>query len=239
MAFRHGAAAVALSTALARSFEQVYGFAPAAIIPNGVEVRAGYRPVARERWRRANGFAPDDVIAVSVARFRPQKNPMALVEAFAEATRERAAAHLWMAGDGPLVEPCRALAARLGAAGRVHFPGLCQDVPELLSACDFFALASDWEGSPVSILEAMAARLPVVATAVGGVPELVEHGANGLLVPPGDKASLTQALAELAGNAALRSAMSCFAAARAERFDVRQMVAAYGTLFERLARRQV
>jgi glycosyltransferase involved in cell wall biosynthesis len=234
MAFRNGTVAVALSPALARSFESVYGFAPAAVIPNGVDIRAGYRPEARERWRRVHGFSPADVIAVSVARFSPQKNPLALIEAFAGATRDRKAAHLWMAGDGPLLEPCRDLAARLQAAPRVHFPGLCLDVPELLSACDFFALASDWEGSPVSILEAMAARLPVVATSAGGVPELVDHGATGLLVPPGDIAGLTKALTEMAGSPALRSAMSHAAATRAEGFDVRPMIAAYATLFERL-----
>jgi glycosyltransferase involved in cell wall biosynthesis len=126
------------------------------------------------------------------------------------------------------------LAARLGVSDRVYLPGLCRDVAQLLSACDIFVLASDWEGVPVAVIEAMAARLPVVATAVGGVGELVEADVTGILVPPGDAQALAGALADLAGDPERRLGMGERGRRRAERFDASVMVASYARLFERL-----
>jgi glycosyltransferase involved in cell wall biosynthesis len=236
VAFRVGAVPVAISNEVARSFESTYGFAPAATIPNGADTRNGFRPGAREAWRRAHGFGESDFLVVSVARFEPQKNPLGLVESFARALRGNPAAHLVMAGEGSLLEANRRLAGRLGVEGRVHFCGLCLDVPELLSACDLFVLASDWEGSSVAVMEAMAARLPVVATAVGGVPELVEDGVTGVLVPAGDAAALAAALAGLAGAPERRRKFRDAAARRASQFDVSAMVDGYAALFERVCR---
>ena len=234
MAFRVGAVPVAISNEVARSFERMYGFAPAATIPNGADTGGGFRPEARERWRRERGFAESDLLVASAARFEAQKNPLGLIEAFARAAEGNAAAHLVMAGEGSLLEASRRLAARLGMERRVHFTGLCLDVPELLSACDLFVLASDWEGSSVAVMEAMAARLPVVATAVGGVPELVEDGVTGVLVPAGDSAALVRALSDLAGNPARRRAFGKAAGRRARQFDASAMVERYAELFERV-----
>jgi glycosyltransferase involved in cell wall biosynthesis len=103
----------------------------------------------------------------------------------------------------------------------------------LLSACDLFVLASDWEGSSVAVIEAMAARLPVVATAVGGVPELVVDGVTGLLTPAGDTAALAAALAGLAADPERRHRMAEAAWGRAPLFDVTAMVARYAAFFER------
>lgn len=235
-AFRRGVVPVAISGEIARSFERVYGFAPAAVIPNGAEVRAGFRPEARERWRTANGFGADDLLFVSLARLEPQKNPLGLIEAFARAVPAAPNAHLVMAGEGSLSEECRRLAEQSGLAGRVHLAGLCRDVPELLSACDLFVLASDWEGSPVAVIEAMAARLPVVATAVGGVPELVDDGLTGMLVPARSPSALAGAMTILARDSERRRRMGEAAASRALRFDVHTMIDAYAALFERLSK---
>jgi glycosyltransferase involved in cell wall biosynthesis len=244
-AFRRGAVPVAVAGEVARSFRKAYGFEPAATIPNGVEAarfrRVGQAvppatgsptacptcPGEREGWRRAHGFGAGDLIVVSVARLEPQKNPLGLIDAFARMMTP--GAHLVMAGEGSLADAAR------GRAARVHLVGVETDVAPLLAAADVFALASEWEGNPMAVMEAMAAGVPVVATAVGGVPEVVEHGVTGLLVPPGDPEALAQALDLVAADGALRRRMSAAAIARAQRFGVDAMVAAYADLFERVA----
>jgi len=236
LAFRAGAVPVAVSPRVADSFRAAYGFAPAATIPNGVDTQALFRPDLREAWRRAHGFAPHDLLVAAVARLEPQKNPAGAIEAFARGLGGHASAHLVWAGTGSLLDAGRRAAAASGIERRVHFLGVCDDaeMAGLLSACDLFLLASAWEGSPVAIIEAMAAHLPVVATAVGGVPELVEHGVTGVLAPPGDIPALAGALAALAGDPARCQSMRCAAAARAAGFDSARMVDAYAALFEKL-----
>jgi glycosyltransferase involved in cell wall biosynthesis len=234
IAFRAGALPVAISEEVARSFQSMYGFRPVATIPNGADTRHGFRAEAREVWRRGHGFGQGDLLVASVARFEPQKNPLGSIEAFARALAGNPAAHLVMAGEGSMLEASQRLAARLGVGRQVYFSGLCLDVPELLSACDLFVLASDWEGSSVAVMEAMAARLPVVATAVGGVPELVEHGVTGMLIPAADAAALAAGLADLAGNPAKRREFADAARRRASQFDAGAMVERYAALFERV-----
>ena len=237
LAFRAGASPVAISAALARSFARIYGRVPAAIIPNGVDVGRGFRPEARDLWRRSHGFAPGDCLVASVGRLETQKNPLHLIRAFVEGLRETPAAYLLLAGEGTLLEPARRLANRAGMSARVHFLGLREDVAELLSAADLFALGSDWEGAPVAILEAMSAHLPVVATAVGGVPDLVEDAVTGLLAPARDAGALGRAMAALAGDSERRQRMGAAAAHRALSFDRAGMIDAYAQLFTRRARR--
>jgi glycosyltransferase involved in cell wall biosynthesis len=106
------------------------------------------------------------------------------------------------------------------------------DVPELLNAADVFVLSSDWEGNPLSVMEAMAAGTPVVSTAVGGVPELIEEGESGLLVPPGDARALGGAMQYMLKNAEVRTSMGRASARRAvEHFDLRAMTEAYEELY--------
>jgi glycosyltransferase involved in cell wall biosynthesis len=232
-AFRRGVMAVAIGAEVARSFRAVYGREPARTISNGVDTAAFYRPEARAAWRGAEGFGADEVLIASVGRFEPQKNPLALIEAFARVPVGR----LVMAGEGSLVEAARLKARKLGVEGRVRFLGVRTDVAEMLSACDIFALASDWEGSPLAAMEAMAAGLPAVATAVGGVPELVEDGVTGILAPRGDLQALGNALEALAGNQRLRREMGDAARERSKRFEVSAMVEAYAALFQEMVRR--
>jgi glycosyltransferase involved in cell wall biosynthesis len=140
-----------------------------------------------------------------------------------------------MVGEGSLEEAAARHAKLSGVSDRVHFLGVRQDVAELLSASELFALAAHWEGSPIAVIEAMAAGLPVVATAVGGVAELVEHGATGLLAPAGDIAALADALACLTRDPQRRAEFSRRARERASRYSVQQMVQSYAALFERVA----
>ncbi len=232
-AFRAGAAAIAVSNEVAQSFREVYGADPAAVIPNGVDLdRFGRAP---GDWRRRNGFSDDDGLIVSVARLEPQKNPLRLIEAFARGLGAGAHWRLLIAGDGSLRRSAAEHAARIGIGARVHFLGVRADVPEVLAACDVFALAADWEGSPMAVIEAMASGLPVVATAVGGVPELVEHCVSGLLVKPGDAAGLAESLAALARDRERRTGFGRCARERAAKFSVHTMIESYARLFETMA----
>jgi glycosyltransferase involved in cell wall biosynthesis len=236
-AFRRGVVPVAVSGAVARSFEAMYGMAPPATIPNGIDIRRFDRPEARLEWRRAHGFSNADILIASVARLEPQKDPEALIRAFAGIRSAGAPCHLLLAGDGSLRDSARKCAEHCQVGERVRFLGVLADVPELLCASDLFALASRWEGNPLSVMEAMAAGLPVVATAVGGVPELVEDGVTGLLVPRGDAEALERALAAVVGDAARRRAMGEAGRTRASASSVEAMVATYSELFLRLTRR--
>jgi glycosyltransferase involved in cell wall biosynthesis len=120
----------------------------------------------------------------------------------------------------------------------VHLLGLRSDVPEMLNAADVFVLSSDYEGNPLAVLEAMAAGLPVISTAVGGVPELVEGGC-GLLVPPGDAQALSKAMSCMLANAETRITMGKASAARAlERFDLKVMTKAYEDLYGELVAKE-
>jgi glycosyltransferase involved in cell wall biosynthesis len=117
---------------------------------------------------------------------------------------------------------------------RVHLLGQRSDIPELLNAADVFVLSSDYEGNPLAVLEAMAAGKPMISTAVGGVPELVEGGC-GLLVPPQDIKALARAMRHLLESPEARKSMGEASARRAvERFDLRVMTEAYEDLYRRL-----
>ena len=117
----------------------------------------------------------------------------------------------------------------------LRFLGVRADVADILRASDVFVLSSRWEGNPMSVMEAMAAGLPVVSTAVGGVPELVQEGATGLLVPSEDTGALACALQALVDDPARRQAMGAAARQHAiAHFDIRHTVRMYEELYERL-----
>lgn len=142
---------------------------------------------------------------VCVARLDVPKNHALLLKALA--TVIGVPWVLELIGDGPLTDTVRQMVHALGLTDRVVFSGLCSDVPTRLARADVFVLVSNWEGLPLSILEAMRASLPVVASNVGGVAELVNDGVTGFLVPKGDVAVLADRLSRLLGDAALRQQM--------------------------------
>jgi glycosyltransferase involved in cell wall biosynthesis len=180
------------------------------VIPNAVDVAAF--PQAR------HGAGPPLILAVG--RLAEPKDALTLVRALA-AVRELAFTAL-LVGDGPDRPALQAEVRRLGLQEVVTFAGTRDDVPDLLARADVFALSSRSEGAPVSILEAMAAGLPVVASRVGGVPELVVDGKTGLLVPPGDPGAMGSALGRLLADAGLRRRLGAAGRERAlRRFDVR------------------
>jgi len=175
----------------------------------------------------------------TVGRMQAVKNQLDLARAFvkvlaaAPALRERL--RLVMVGDGPLRAQAAALLAQAGVADLAWLPGERADVPEVMRGLDCFVLPSLAEGISNTILEAMASGLPVLATAVGGNPDLVAAGRTGLLVPAGDDAALAAALLQLAADPAATAAMGRAGRVRVEQeFSLQVMVAAYQSLYERL-----
>lgn len=143
-----------------------------------------------------------DVKLVMVARFEQQKDHRTLLEAAAILKDLRWS--LDFVGDGPLQSQMQDLSKTLGISDRVHFLGRRQDVPQVLEKADIFVLTTNWEGFPRSIIEAMRACLPVIATDVAGVPESVIHGKTGYLVPPQDIEACTKYLSALIESAGHR-----------------------------------
>ncbi len=235
-AFARGVHPVVIAEEGAISFEHVYQAPRPPLIRNGICIaRYSAAVLSREEWRRRNGFSQEDLLFICVARYYEQKNHKTLIEAFAAGPAKLAKAKLLLAGDGHLGAQMEAQARGLGVLDKVYFLGRRDDVPEILGSSDVFALASLWEGNPLSVMEAMAAGLPSVVTAVGGVPELVAHEKQGLLVPPGDAAALSAALMRLAGDPAMRRAIGTAAAKRAQaEFDDQNMVDAYESLYDEL-----
>jgi glycosyltransferase involved in cell wall biosynthesis len=142
-----------------------------------------------------------------VARLAAPKRPDLLVRALASLRATSDDAHLVIVGDGPEREELRALADQLGLHDAVQFLGTRSDVPEILSTASCVALVSDYEGAPYALLEGMASGAPVVATSVGGVPEMLEDGRTGILVSPGDVESLTTALRRMLADPEAAAAM--------------------------------
>ena len=140
---------------------------------------------------------------------------------------------LELVGDGPREEQMRALAGQLGIGGRVQFSGLCSDVAQRLARAQIYALISNYEGFPISILEGMRAGLPVIASDVAGVRESVQDGRTGLVVPPRDAAATRAGLEKLLSSSALRRQMGEAGRKRfEERFTLDKMVDATLAVYE-------
>jgi L-malate glycosyltransferase len=171
---------------------------------------------------------------VCTANFRAQKGHPVLIEAFAAVAERMPGARLVLLGDGPERPAARELVERLGLGGRVELPGPQADVWPWLAKAQVFALASLYEPLGIAVLEAMAAGLPVVASGVDGIRELVRPGVTGELVPPGDPAALAAALIALLGDpdAAMRMGAAGRTFAEGARMEV--CVDRYFELYERL-----
>jgi glycosyltransferase involved in cell wall biosynthesis len=155
-----------------------------------------------------------------------------LIRAFARVRQAVADAHLVLVGDGPLLQDLTALAASLGVGDAVHFAGYQPHSGPFLRAMDVFALTSRSEGMPQAVLEASVTGLPVVASRVGGLPEVIEEGVTGLMFPSGDDAALASALCGLLEDPARRRALGGAARARVEgTFSVARMAGDYHRAF--------
>ena len=209
------------------------------VVPNGVDT-ARFQAVADPASSRpALGLDPGRRLVATIARFHPVKDHRTLLEAFAQLADRRADVDLLLVGDGPLRPALEQRTAELRLAGRVRFLGVRSDVSSILAAADLFVLSSLSEAASLTLLEAMASARPVVVTAVGGNPELVRHGVEGLLVPRGDPDALATAMESLLDDPAAAASMGRNGRRRVEQhFRIEGTIEAYGDLYARLLHRR-
>ncbi len=179
---------------------------------------------------------PGDAIVVScAASLRPRKGQRILIEAFAGLVDEFPNAILILAGSGTDLEPLRAEVARRELGERILVPGVIKPVRDLYAASDLFVMPSYHEGLSNACLEASASGLPQIVSSVGGLPEIVEHGVTGEVVPPGDASALREALRRYLGDGTRRAKAGEAGRIRtAENFTARRMAEGMEALFERL-----
>jgi glycosyltransferase involved in cell wall biosynthesis len=166
-----------------------------AVVPNGVDLDA-FDYDARNA-RNDIGIDQDAPVVGTIGRLEPEKNQMTLLEVFRDLRASHPKTRLIIVGNGSMAEPLRAHAQKLGVADGTHFLGYRRDVARLLAAMDVFVLPSIREGLPISLIEAMAARRPVVASSIGSVNDLVTDGQNGFVAPPDRPAAFTDAIRKL------------------------------------------
>lgn len=209
-------------------------------IRNGVDAERFHPAPGGRGPLPVEGFAgPECFVLGTVGRMDRVKDHPNLARAFVRLLKRRPDARprlrLVIVGDGPERPEVEAILAEGGATGSAWLPGLRDDVPELLRALDLFVLPSLAEGTSYTLLEAMATGLPVVATEVGGNPEVVAAGATGLLVPEDDPEALSRAIERYLDDPALRAAHGAAGRARVEaEYGLDRMVARYAELYEAL-----
>jgi glycosyltransferase involved in cell wall biosynthesis len=177
--------------------------------------------------------------AVFAGRLTPEKDVATLLHATATLAMRAPGFRLAIAGSGPCEQELKALAASLQLGNIVEFLGEVHDVPALLRRASLFVLPSITEGLPLTVLEAMACGLPVVATSVGGTPEAISQGKTGLLVPSGDADALASAMLRIHSHPGEARAMGTAGRQRVESlFDVRRMVSQYETIYREILDRR-
>ena len=230
---------LSVSSRLAERMAHEIRFPPHQIqtIQNGVDLSRFAAHIEQVEARRALGLPTDRPVIGAVGRLVPVKDHASLVDAVAMLCRDGLRPLLVIAGDGPLRAAIEARAAACGIAADVRLLGHQPDIERVLAALDVFVLSSRSEGMSNTILEAMAARLPVIATRVGGADEMVVNDTTGVLVPAGSPDMIAAALRRLLSDPALRAAMGNAGRARVEReFDLTKTLQQYERLYIELAR---
>lgn len=219
---------IAVSHDTRRHFESALGIRAGLleVIPNGIPERVGQRRILRD----ALGLTASDVLILSVGNLTPRKGHAVLLQAVARMQVDGLDIpwHLVIVGDGPERPRLEGMIAEASLDQRVHLLGSRTDIPDIQAAADVFVMPSLWEGLPLAILEAMFGGNAVVASDISGIPEAIEHGAHGLLVPPGDPAALAAALVSVLRDPAFRRRLADAALARARKeFTIGAMTDAY------------
>jgi glycosyltransferase involved in cell wall biosynthesis len=192
------------------------------------------RVAVRAEVRAELGVAEDEVLALTVANLRSEKGYDVLLEAARRVVTAGIPVRFISVGRGPLEAQLASATDAAGLGEHLRFLHTRTDTVRLMIGADLFVLPSHQEGLPVALMEAMSAGLPVVATIVGGVPDIVTDGVEGLLVPPGRADLLAQAVMRVAQDAALRSRLARGSLARSTIFDVRSAAAAIELVYTEL-----
>jgi glycosyltransferase involved in cell wall biosynthesis len=194
-----------------------------------------FSPDERTREREKLGARPDDIVFLHLARFHAEKAHDVLLRSFRQIVNACPNTRLWLCGVGPGLEAAQSLARELGLESSARFLGFKSDLSRLLPLADIQIHSSHMEGIPLALCSGLAAGLPIVATAVGGVPEIVQHNVNGLLVPPNRPDLLAESALRLADDRALREQFG--EAARRfmrERYSLKAAVARLESVYEEM-----
>lgn len=207
-------AVIATSRAVARRF--AWAGAKVRLVPNGVDLKRFAPRPPSAALRASLGVPPSAPVALSIGRHVPEKGYRHLVDAALLVERARAGVRWVLVGDGELSHELEAQARRLGLAGAMHFAGWRDDVADVLALADVFVLPSESEGFGRVLVEAMAMGRAIVATAVGGVPDVVIAEETGLLIPPADPSALAEAVRVLLDDLPRAARLGAAGRARAE-----------------------
>ncbi len=209
------------------------------VIHNGVNIPVPMSPSRRSALRSGWGFGPGDLVVGCVANYKPGKGLEALLRATAELKPQVPRLHVVLVGEGPLRQLLEQMVFELDLAGTVRLHGHATDARNLYGAFDVVVLASESEGLPNVLLEAAAAGRPILASATGGVADVVIDGETGLLVPVRDDGALARALLRLASDPVLRERLGLAARQQvATVFGMDRFVAETAALYEELAARR-
>jgi glycosyltransferase involved in cell wall biosynthesis len=218
-------AQLAVSTAVRDSTSQRLAPEPQ-VLHHGIELEeVQRRRINRDEMRRKLNLSSADVVIGTVANYRPEKAYPVLLKAARIVTTHSDQVCFVVVGHGQLEGEIRRLHTELGLGNRVKLLGFREDAVDVMAACDIFCLASDYEGLPVAVMEALALGLPIVATAVGGIVETIADGVHGSLVAPQAPEALANALIALADDPDTRGRMSLAAKQLSTRFDMRRATA--------------
>jgi glycosyltransferase involved in cell wall biosynthesis len=174
-------------------------------------------------------------LVAAAAVLRPEKALDVLLEAHAQLLTRVTDAHLVIAGDGPHRAELEGRIAQLGIGSSVHLLGRRRDVDAILRRVDVGVMSSDWEGMPLFVFECMAAGIPLVATAVGGLPDVVADGETGLLVPPRNPTALARTIEQVLTQERLAARLANAAATRLDQFRIESVAGRFADLYEELA----
>lgn len=182
---------------------------PVTVVRNGIPVGAFERDALAGATVRSDiGVSPEEVLVGTMAVFRQQKRLDVWLDVAKLVLRQHPQVRFLLVGDGPLRRQVEERVARLGLGPFVKLVGLQEEVAPFLSAMDIYMMTSDFEGLPLALLEAMASRLPVVVTAVGGIPEVVHSGREGLICAPRDRECLARSVGDLVSDRGLREELA-------------------------------
>ena len=234
---RLGYQAVAHSDAVRADLVSAYGLSPddVEVVPIGIDTaRFAGAAESRRAWRVEQQIRADATLVLSVSRLVRTKNPALFLEVAAEVIEALPGVVFCLVGEGPEEASLREQLRKRGLDGRIRIVGTVSDVAAAYRAADIYLSTSEYEGFGISILEAMAAAVPVVATRVGGVPELVDDGVTGRLAV--DRSGLVHAVIDLVRDRHRRRQMGNIGRSRAARFTVDAMAARYENLYRRMCR---
>ncbi len=230
---------IAVSQGLRQEILNSQGIAPEKVmtIYNGLDLELFSEASDREQVRARLGLEPHRPVVGTVARFAPQKGLQYFIDMVACLEKQLPGIQYLVVGDGPLREKIESLAKSRGVREKITFTGFIADIPPILKAMDVFVLPSLSEGLGISVLEALACRRPIVATAVGGIPEIIANGENGLLVPPGSGSYLADGVAGLLNNPQLAQTLASRGFQQLEeKFSLQKMLKATEAIYHKVYR---